>query len=48
VEVGDPVKGEGRARRSSRHPVLTSYWDPDIRTVHDVYEYVSPNIALAN
>lgn len=40
VEVGDPVKGEGKARRVTKHPVLTAYFDPDIRTIHQLYEYV--------
>lgn len=40
VEVGDPIKGQSRVRRNARHPVIETYYDPEIRTVHDIYENV--------
>ena len=39
VEVGDPVKGESRVRRNARHPVIESIYNPEIKTVFDIYLY---------
>jgi long-chain acyl-CoA synthetase len=37
VEVGDPAKGETKARRHAKYPVLISIQDPEERTMYDLY-----------